>query len=466
MVIKMLSFLFKGKRGKRVGKCLGLGIIALILGLILTLPALAQYDDDKGQSIVPTPKKVYHYPSGLDIEVWLNKGEGAVYHPGDDIRVYFRTNQDAYVMVYNIDTRGYVNLLYPYDQEDDFYVEGGRTYRVPDSWDEYDLTVDGPNGWEYVVAVASPYRFDLPNWPSYYGRGGGDYYRYKLEDEDPYDFIEMINDETIPPRYDYSSDVTVFSVKYRHPRWWYHPDIYYYERPANVFFGGAYIFSDFWGAEVWIDGIFYGYTPITIPALIVGHHFMSIYYNGCWVWRDHFDTYRNRTVQVKADFRYKPQVREVTTINKEYRTMKEKGISNIRENIIEKRRTERVEVKGANNPQPTRDYNKQKRIEPKNDRIEREKTYREVVPNREKIEKERKHFQREELPKMENRERYKKEIRPPERGTKPDVEKRYEKEKPKADERKTEIKKEEKKAPERNESQPSKETAKPERRRR
>ena len=46
----------------------------------------------------------------LDVEVWTNDNE---YYEGDDITISFRANRDCFVAIYNIDTRGTVNLLYP-----------------------------------------------------------------------------------------------------------------------------------------------------------------------------------------------------------------------------------------------------------------------------------------------------------------------------------------------------------------
>jgi hypothetical protein len=356
--------------------------------------------------------------------------------------------------------------LYPYGRDDDFYVQGGRTYRVPDKWDDYDLTVDGPAGLEYVVAVASPYQFDLPNWPTYYGSRESDYYRYRLEDEDPYDFIEMINDDIIPRRYEYISDVTVFSVKYSHPRWYYHPDIYMYERPTNIYFGAAYIFSDYWGAEVWIDGIFYGYTPITIPALIIGPHFVTIYYNGCLVWRNHFDVYVERTVRVKANVRYRPEVRIVNTINKEYRVKKEKGID-IREDIYKRRGIITNVREKEITRQRTELQKKEFELKREREEIQREKLPKVEIRDRERIEKENREFER---PKVEEKERYKREMREKEiklyeREEKPQLQPRKtEKEKSRAVEKqkiekdKTEAKE---KAVEKRESERKKEAAEP-----
>src|SRR4030065_1024455 len=79
------------------------------------------------------------YGSKLDIKVWVDKGENAGYEPGEDIRVYFKTNRDAYVIIYDIDTRGNVHLLYPYDYRDRRFAEAYRTYRIPDLRDDYTL---------------------------------------------------------------------------------------------------------------------------------------------------------------------------------------------------------------------------------------------------------------------------------------------------------------------------------------
>ena len=47
-----------------------------------------------------------------DVDVWINKDEGGIYRPGESMRVYFRANSDGYVLVFNVDTDGYVHLIY------------------------------------------------------------------------------------------------------------------------------------------------------------------------------------------------------------------------------------------------------------------------------------------------------------------------------------------------------------------
>jgi hypothetical protein len=272
------------------------------------------YDDNDEVS-----HRVIHRPY-LDIEVWVDRGEGATYYPGEEIRVYFRASRDCYVVIYNINTRGYANLLYPYDRYDDYYVEGGRTYGIPDRFDDYDLTVDGPPGTEYIQAVASFEPISVPNFPGVYDYAE-EIYAYSLDGEDPYEFMETVNREIVS--YDYASDVCIFNVEYRHPRWYYWPRVVYVDRPVDVVWGGAY-FGYPWGVEVWVDGVFYGITPITIPALVVGRHWVTFWYSGCWIWRDWFWIRRDYTTRVWADCDYRYRYVKERFVEKSYRAEKAK----------------------------------------------------------------------------------------------------------------------------------------------
>jgi hypothetical protein len=305
------------------------GIVMLVMiGLICAVflvPGKASLADQSGALVrqyddsYDVKHRVINDPY-LDIEVWVDKGEGAVYNPGDNIKVYFQASRDCYVVIYNIDTRGYVDLLYPVDDDDDPYIEGGRVYRIPDRFDDYELTVDGPDGVEYVQAVASPTPLDLPNFPGQHTYEG-EVYAYQLDGEDPFEFMADINAEIA--RHNYASDACVFSVEYPHPKWYYWPKVVYVDRPVDVYWGGVY-FDYPWGVDVWIDGVFYGVTPITIPYLVVGRHYVSFWYRGCWIWRDWCRIRRDHTITIWPDcydrYRY---VRE-HFVEKNYRAEKAK----------------------------------------------------------------------------------------------------------------------------------------------
>ncbi len=292
-----------------------IGWIGLVTLISLIVFGLSFADDDS----YGVKHRVVDHPY-LDVKVWVDKGDGATYHPGDDIKVYFRVSRDCYVVIYDIDTRGYVSLLYPTDNGDDAYMEGGRVYRIPDNFDDYDLTIDGPNGIEYITAVASLEPIDYPNFPGAYSEDK-EVYAYKLDGEDPFEFMQDINREITS--YDYASDVCIFNVEYPHPQWYYWPQVVYVDRPVDVIWGGAY-FDYPWGVEVWIDGVFYGMTPILIPSLVVGRHYCSFWYHGGWIWRDWFHVRHDHNIRVWADCWDRYRYVDERYVEKSYRTEKAK----------------------------------------------------------------------------------------------------------------------------------------------
>jgi len=313
-------------------KILKLMLVILVATLIFK-PALAQLPEEEEcegmaqQRIIRTPNP------GLDIYVWIDKGEGSTYHPGDDIRIYFRASRDCYVVVYNLDTRGYVNVLYPYSSEDDRYVEGGRVYGIPGRYDDYSLTVDGPSGVEYIQAVASYEPLSLPHWSDYYREGTepADIRTLRMdEDEDPYVFMEWVNHQ-ISPSPDYVTDVTNLYVRYPHPQWYYWPHQYWhYSDPFPYHLGSVYFWAPF-GVEVYIDGIFYGIAPITIPYIIVGRHYVTYYYNGCRVWNNYVYVEKSKTVRVDAKINQRIKYVSEDPVKKEYRSWKGKEYQQIKE---------------------------------------------------------------------------------------------------------------------------------------
>ncbi len=338
-------------------------LVIIILGLTLK-PALAQLPDDyTGEvehRIIRTPNP------GLDIDVWTNKSEGSTYYPGEEIKVYFRASRDAYVVVYNVDTRGYVNILYPYNSSDDRYVEGGRIYRIPGRYDDYSLTVDGPSGVEYIQAVASYEPLSPPHWSGYYEGSRAvpdDIYTMRMdEDEDPYVFMEWVN-HRISPYPDYFTDVTYFYVRYPHPQWYYRPNLYHsypYSYPYGL--GSVYIWAPF-AVEVYIDGFFFGYAPLTIPAVVIGRHYMTVYYNGCRLWDDYVFVESRRTVRVNTKIDQRIRYVKEDPVKKEYRTWKEKEYR-----LVQERRAEPLEQKIRNRSDFVPDRNDIRRTEEKSPR--------------------------------------------------------------------------------------------------
>ncbi len=122
----------------------------------------------------------------LDVEIWTNRGDDARYTVGDPIEVYFRTNADAWVAIYDLDTGGHVTKLFPSSHAANNFVRGGVVHRVPSRYGHH-FEVEGPSGWETLRAVASTNRRALRKygWDGNHRSGRND--RYDDRDYRDYD---------------------------------------------------------------------------------------------------------------------------------------------------------------------------------------------------------------------------------------------------------------------------------------
>ncbi len=118
----------------------------------------------------------------VEVEIWTNRGDGARYCAGESIEVFFRTNADAWVAIYNVDTRGRVDRLFPSRHARDNFVRGGVVHRLPSRYGHH-FEVEGPSGWETLRAVASTDRHALRSvkWD------GGTWHQERYGDDGRYD---------------------------------------------------------------------------------------------------------------------------------------------------------------------------------------------------------------------------------------------------------------------------------------
>ena len=219
----------------------------------------------------------------LDLDIWINKGNGSTYYYGEDVAIFFKTSQDCYVVIYDIDPAGNVSLLFPSDYNSECFVRGGEVYRIPDAYDDYRLEVTGPKGKEYIYGVASFNRIDTPDFIryEYYEYDNWDYYYDDFVHSTKGDraaFVADLNARIVNGPYMTASTMFYIDDNYRHHRWYRH---WTYD-PYNI--GSVWIGCDFVGAEVWIDGCYYGIAPILVPEIYIGRHWIWIYYHGypCW----------------------------------------------------------------------------------------------------------------------------------------------------------------------------------------
>ncbi len=236
----------------------------------------------------------------LDVEVWTNHSDGE-YYEGDNIVISFRVSRDAFVVIYSIDTRGRVNLLFPADRDRDNFIRGGATYRLPDGRDDFDLVVTGPEGVENIQIIASRERFPIPDWYPVSG--------LSCDWDDRHDFMDYLNNKYFV-RYDgqrFAYDRTAVIIDEWEPSYFrsvYYPSYYPWTVCGNVYFDYPI------GASVYIDGIYWGCAPLYVPRIYVGWHTISIYDHWGYCWESDVHITRYHTVVLDHEVvRPRPNVR-------------------------------------------------------------------------------------------------------------------------------------------------------------
>jgi len=169
-----------------------LAIIMFVVGVFWSALGFAQSRPERQVNPSP-PSTIGIVPPGsdprlLEVTVWTDKGvETPTYYVGERIYVSFSVTRDCYVVLYDIDSTGNVNILFPNPYHADNMVRAGRVYTVPTSNYKHDLFIKGPTGEEFLFAVASAYayyhwqygQYPPPVWsdewgtPATWGHSGG-----------------------------------------------------------------------------------------------------------------------------------------------------------------------------------------------------------------------------------------------------------------------------------------------------
>jgi|GEM_PF-3896159 len=130
----------------------------LIIGLAATAILLVVAGKAYGYNGIQSPPA--RLVSSPYIEVWVDRGDEALYDINDRINIFVRAVSDCYLSVIFIDTEGKYLRLFPRNGSNGF-VRGGEVYTIPggagNSW-----RASGPEGIGYihVIATQSPYVFN------------------------------------------------------------------------------------------------------------------------------------------------------------------------------------------------------------------------------------------------------------------------------------------------------------------
>jgi hypothetical protein len=125
--------------------------LANILTASLLLPGVvaaggghARSGNGLGGAVDPSPQ----------ITIWTNHAED-VFERGDRMTVFVRTDVDAYVTIFRVNTDGHAQVLYPARPYDDNYVRGVEALAVPGTRDGYTLRVQEYPGEGFLFAVVT-----------------------------------------------------------------------------------------------------------------------------------------------------------------------------------------------------------------------------------------------------------------------------------------------------------------------
>lgn len=148
-------------------KCMWKGMLAMTLMLSMMLaagsPSFGQQRPERSISAQPpSPLGDSSVDKLPEVTLWTDKGgdtQKPTYFVGERIYISFSVTKDCYLVLYDIDSTGNVNILFPNPYHVDNLVRKGRVYTIPSENYWHDLFIKGPTGEEILYAVASTYAY-------------------------------------------------------------------------------------------------------------------------------------------------------------------------------------------------------------------------------------------------------------------------------------------------------------------
>jgi hypothetical protein len=142
--------------------------LALALAALVTGGALARAEtvEEMARDLVPAQKPLYELgglapKAGSAIEAWVDSPE-RLYAVGQQLEVFVRPRQAAYITVLNVGTSGRVAVIFPNFHQRDMQVRAGQTVKIPADGAGWKIDVAGPPGIEVIKVIASREPLTLP----------------------------------------------------------------------------------------------------------------------------------------------------------------------------------------------------------------------------------------------------------------------------------------------------------------
>jgi hypothetical protein len=193
---------------------------AAVVSLLSALSACAS--SGAARSATPGAEPEVVAERGPGVQIWTTNEP----YSGDRVRTSFRLADDAYVIVVNVGRDGYANVIFPESPDDDGFMRGGRTYRLPaffpgfsrgfrsdygrlySATSAYDDVYDRYTGYVFVIASWRPMHFQIGE-----ALGLWDDYRLATHEErlEPYTVMHRFADQLVAGK---SRDYTARFARY------------------------------------------------------------------------------------------------------------------------------------------------------------------------------------------------------------------------------------------------------------
>jgi hypothetical protein len=95
------------------------------------------------------------------VEAWVDRPEHA-YVVGQQLKVFVRPRQTAYITVLNVGTSGRVAVIFPNFHQRNMRVRAGQTVSIPANGARWKIDIVGPPGIEVIKIIASREPLQLP----------------------------------------------------------------------------------------------------------------------------------------------------------------------------------------------------------------------------------------------------------------------------------------------------------------
>lgn len=241
--------------------------LILILSTLLMGLALAQ------PNIVLSPQSIVVNPlPSFNVEVSVNKdasGESSPsYAIGESISLSVRVTEASYIYLFDVRSNGVVDQILPNRLDaagENNYLQAGETKTFPPQNASYSFTVDGPQGLDKVIAVASKTPLDTRQLADF--RSNPDFASSSLSEASFADTLSIV--VTPINQSDWVTDTALFYVG---------------AKPAVPAYGTLSITSSPSGAAAYVDNQYVGQTPVRFGTRS-GSHTVEVRLNA-------YDTFR------------------------------------------------------------------------------------------------------------------------------------------------------------------------------